>query len=207
MRSLAKYSCVSWPSTNARGGQIGCVRTFEYIIAVAWYYIDNKNIDFILKAGLSLDSNMLPKSHAVGGNSDFEINYEDHTLMIEVTLTDNTNQRRAEMESVSRHLGNILLKLDKDIREKSYGIFVAPHLDKNILNDFRIRRLSYWENSSSHIKGMDILPIDTNDLINILKSNKTYDMLKSSFYELLAKDNDWGSNWYANEVKPYIDGL
>ena len=27
MRSLAKYSCVSWPSTNARGGQIGCVRT------------------------------------------------------------------------------------------------------------------------------------------------------------------------------------
>ena len=54
---------------------------------------------------------MLPKSHAIGGNSDFEIKYDDHTLMIEVTLTESTNQRRAEMESVSRHLGNILLTI------------------------------------------------------------------------------------------------
>ena len=39
---------------------------YEYVIALPWYYIDNKNIDFILKAGLSLDNDMLPKSHAVG---------------------------------------------------------------------------------------------------------------------------------------------
>jgi hypothetical protein len=180
---------------------------FEYITAISWYYIDNKNIDFILKAGLSLDSNMLPKSHAVGGSSDFKIDYEDHTLMIEVTLTESTNQRRAEMESVSRHLGNILLEIDAQKRAKSYGIFIAPHLNKNVLNDFRIRQKSYWENNTGHIKGMDILAIDTDDLIKILKSNKIYEELQPDFYELLASDNDWGSKWYSEDVKPFIDGL
>jgi len=180
---------------------------FEYITAISWYYIDDKNIDFILNAGLSLDSNMLPKSHAVGGSSDFEIKYDDHILMIEVTLTESTNQRRAEMESVSRHLGNILLDIEPDKREKSYGIFIAPHLNRNVLNDFRTRQVSYWENNSSCVKGMDILPIDTDDLVNILKSNRTYKELKANFYELLAKDNDWGSKWYSNDVKPFMEGL
>jgi transposase-like protein len=30
MRSLAKYSCVSWPSANAQGGQMECARTSLY---------------------------------------------------------------------------------------------------------------------------------------------------------------------------------
>ena len=180
---------------------------FEYITALSWYYIDNKNIDFILNAGLSLDSNMLPKSHAVGGSSDFEIKYDDHTLMIEVTLTESTNQRRAEMESVSRHLGNILLTLDEKVQEKSYGIFIAPHLNKNVLNDFRTRKLSYWENDSRRIKGMNILPLDTNDLVNILNSNIPYSQLRPKLYELIEKENDWGSKWYTEEVKAFIESL
>jgi len=180
---------------------------FEYVVAIAWYYIDNKNIDFILKAGLSLDANMLPKSHAVGGSSDFKIDYDDHALMIEVTLTDSTNQRRAEMESVSRHLGNILLSLEEEKRKKSYGIFIAPHLDKNVLNDFRTRQVSFWEGNTSFVKGMDILALDTDDLISVLKSNKTYQELKTDFYKLLANDNDWGSKWYYDDVKPFIQGL
>lgn len=180
---------------------------FEYVVAVAWYYIDNKNIDFILKAGLSLDSNMLPKSHAVGGNSDFEIRYDDHTLMIEVTLTESTNQRRAEMESVSRHLGNILLNLDEEKKAKSYGIFIAPYLNKNVLNDFRMRKNCYWENDSTHIKGMNILPFDCDDLVKIISSNKTYTDLKPSFYELMEDSNDWGSKWYNNTVRTFIYNL
>ena len=77
---------------------------FEYVIAIAWHYIDENNLDRILCAGLSLDSNLLPKSHAVGGEADFKFKYSDHALMIEVTLAEKTNQRRAEMESVSRNL-------------------------------------------------------------------------------------------------------
>lgn len=119
---------------------------FEYIIAIAWCYVDSYNISRILDAGLSLDSNMLPKSHAVGGNADFVYSYESHMLMIEATLTEKTNQRRAEMESVSRHLGTMLLGLDSQARQQSYGIFIAPYLDKNVLNDFRSRLYCYFEN-------------------------------------------------------------
>ena len=98
---------------------------FEYIIAIAWYYIDSHNIERILKAGLSLDSNLLPKSHAVGGNADFIYSYDNHYLMIEVTLTQSTNQRRAEMESVSRHLGNLLLSLDLISKHKAM-VYLSP---------------------------------------------------------------------------------
>ncbi len=150
---------------------------------------------------------MLPKSHAVGGSSDFEIQYNDHTLMIEVTLTESTNQRRAEMESVSRHLGNILIKLNEQKQQKSYGIFIAPHLNKNVLNDFRTRQVSYWENDVKHIKGMNILPLDTDDIVNILNSNKTYSELRPQFYKLINKENNWGSKWYYDEVKPFIEAL
>jgi hypothetical protein len=181
---------------------------FEYVTALSWYYIDNKNIDFILNAGLSLDSNMLPKSHAVGGSSDFEIVNDNHTLMIEVSLTESTNQRRAEMESVSRHLGNILLKTtDEEYRKNTYGIFIATYLDKNVLNDFRVRRVCYWENKTEFVRGMNILPMDTDDVINVLNSNKIYNEIKNDFYELFELEEERGSKWYVESVKPYFEGL
>ncbi len=182
---------------------------FEYVTALAWYYIDNKNIDFILNAGLSLDNNMLPKSHAVGGSSDFEYDYGSHKLMIEVTLTDGTNQRRAEMESVSRHLGNMLLKLpDGDKRKKSYGIFIASYLDRNVLKDFRSRRVVPWENSrGDYINGMNILPLNTDDIIEILSSNETYTNLREKFIMLINDSETRGSQWYTNTVKPLINSL
>ncbi|WP_164969008.1 AlwI family type II restriction endonuclease [Arcobacter sp. CECT 8989] len=182
---------------------------YEYVIALAWYYIDNKNIDFILNAGLSLDNNMLPKSHAVGGSSDFEYDYGSHKLMIEVTLTDGTNQRRAEMESVSRHLGNMLLKLpDGDKRKESYGIFIASYLDRNVLNDFRSRRVIPWENSrGDYINGMNILPLNTDDIIEILSSNEIYTNLREKFIMVINDRETRGSQWYTNTVKPLINRL
>lgn len=180
---------------------------FEYIIAIAWHYIDDENLDRILCAGLSLDSNLLPKSHAVGGDADFKFDYDDHALMIEVTLTEKTNQRRAEMESVSRHLGNLLLNLDDKKQEKSFGIFIAPYLDKNVLNDFRSRTHCYFENDDKHIKGMKILPLNTSDIVKILKSGRSYESLTADFYRLFESTNEWGNRWYNNEIAPFINSL
>lgn len=180
---------------------------FEYIIAIAWHYIDDENLDRILCAGLSLDSNLLPKSHAVGGDADFKFDYGDHALMIEVTLTEKINQRRAEMESVSRHLGNLLLNLDGEKQEKSFGIFIAPYLDKNVLNDFRSRVRCYFERDSSFVKGMNILPLSTHDIIKILQSKHSYQNLIPNFHKLFASENDWGSKWYNDEILPFINSL
>lgn len=180
---------------------------FEYIIAIAWCYIDNHNIERILEAGLSLDSNLLPKSHATGGNADFTYIYESHYLMIEVTLTEKTNQRRAEMESVSRHLGNLLLSLDSNLQSQSYGIFIAPYLDKNVLNDFRSRLNCYFENETTHIKGMKILPLSTQDLVKILESNVSYNELLPKFQQLLDNGETWGSKWYQTHIQSLIKNI
>lgn len=177
---------------------------FEYIIAIAWYYIDNENIDRIFEAGLSLNSELLPKSHAIGGNADFVYTYNNHKLIIEVTLTEKTNQRRAEMESVSRHLGNHLLNMDEQKRKNSYAIFIAPHLDRNVLNDFRSRIFCYFEDDTKNIHGMKILPLDTSDLIHLLKTKQSYTAILPLFIQLLESNNFWGSRWYKNEINPSI---
>ena len=180
---------------------------FEYVVALAWYYIDSENLDRILHAGLSLDSNLLPKSHAVGGEADFVFDYKTHVLMIEVTLTEKTNQRRAEMESVSRHLGNLLLNLKGEKQGKSFGIFIAPYLDKNVLNDFRSRIFCYFENEQNHIRGMKILPLNTQDVVKILHSERSYDSLVPHFEALFESQNEWGSRWYENEIAPFVKSL
>ena len=120
--------------------------------------------------------------------------------MIEVTLTQKTNQRRAEMESVSRHLGNLLLNLEQEKREKSFAIFIAPYLDKNVLNDFRSRIYCYFENETNFIKGMKILPLSTKDLKNILSSNLNYKKLLPKIYEILDDKDDFGSRWYKENI-------
>ena len=180
---------------------------FEYIIAIAWCYIDENKIERILEAGLSLDSQLLPKSHAVGGNADFVYSYYNHSLMIEVTLTEKTNQRRAEMESVSRHLGNLLLSLNSAMREKTYGIFIAPYLDKNVINDFRSRIHCYFENDTAYIKGMKILPLSTEDIIRILKSHVNYKDIFSKFQEILSSKELWGNQWYQTHVQMMIENM
>ncbi|MDE7317693.1 MAG: AlwI family type II restriction endonuclease [Helicobacter sp.] len=180
---------------------------FEYIIAIAWCYIDENKIERILEAGLSLDSQLLPKSHAVGGNADFVYSYYNHSLMIEVTLTEKTNQRRAEMESVSRHLGNLLLSLNSTMREKTYGIFIAPYLDKNVINDFRSRIHCYFENDTAYIKGMKILPLSTEDIIRILKSHVNYKDIFSKFQEILSSKELWGNQWYQTHVQMMIENM
>ncbi|TKX33976.1 AlwI family type II restriction endonuclease [Campylobacter taeniopygiae] len=173
---------------------------FEYIIAISWCYIDDFNLEHILNAGLSLDNKFLPKSHAVGGEADFIYHYNKHSLMIEATLTQKTNQRRAEMESVSRHLGNLLLNLEQEKREKSFAIFIAPYLDKNVLNDFRSRIYCYFENETNFIKGMKILPLSIKDLKNILNSNLNYKELLPKIYEILDDKDDYGSRWYKENI-------
>ncbi|MDE7174420.1 MAG: AlwI family type II restriction endonuclease, partial [Helicobacter sp.] len=177
------------------------------IIAIAWCYIDENKIERILEAGLSLDSQLLPKSHAVGGNADFVYSYYNHSLMIEVTLTEKINQRRAEMESVSRHLGNLLLSLDSAMREKTYGIFIAPYLDKNVINDFRSRIHCYFENDTAYIKGMKILPLSTEDIIRILKSHVNYKDIFSKFQEILSSKELWGNQWYQTHVQMMIENM
>lgn len=87
---------------------------FEYVIAIAWHKINRRKGNLLEAMNMSLDIDMLPKSHATGGKADLIFKYEanstipKHQLLLEATLSDSTTQRRMELEPVSRHLWHVM---------------------------------------------------------------------------------------------------
>ncbi|WP_104761171.1 AlwI family type II restriction endonuclease [Helicobacter cetorum] len=78
---------------------------FEYIIGIIWYKISQFEGDLGVFLKLSLQPNLLPKTHAKGGEADIIFEYapklpfyHKHCLLLEVTLTTKDNQRRMELE-------------------------------------------------------------------------------------------------------------
>ncbi len=160
---------------------------FEYVLGIIWYKISDRKGKILDYMKLSLDADLLPKTHAAGGEADIVYEYEKtqyypkHSLLLEATLADNTNQRRMEMEPVSRHLGQHLLNKGN---LKSYCVFATTFLHINVVSDFRMRKDNYYYDSkdeSKFIKGMKIIPLETNDLKNIILKKKKYKDLYSVF--------------------------
>ncbi len=188
---------------------------FEYVIALVWCHVDNNPSHLINSARLFKDSDYLPVSHATGGsgNADFIAEYDDHLLHIEPTLTRGNVQKENEHEPITRHFGHNLMKVeDSKKREKSYCIFVAPYLGSNMLVDIRNAKTSPWYDTNDEKKfdGLNFLPLDIDDFINILQSKKDYKFLYNEFMKLINSDHAIsrdGKMWYESEVKSTINNL
>lgn len=159
--------------------------SFEYIIAIIWYKVSEYQGDVLSYMNLSLDADLLPKTHAGGGEADIVWKYEktkeypSHDLLIEATLSDSTNQRRMEMEPVSRHLGNYLIANNE---KKAYCVFVTNFLNINVISDFRSRKIiPYYGNNDEKISSMQIMPIETSLLETFLKNKIKYSSLYKIF--------------------------
>ena len=172
--------------------------SFEYILAVIWYKISDYQGDVLTYMNLSLDADLLPKTHAGGGEADIVWKYEKtsdypkHDLLIEATLADSTNQRRMEMEPVSRHLGEYLCE---NKTSNAYCIFLTNYLNMNVISDFRMRRNQpYYGNNGGKVSGMNIAPMET-DLLKViiqnnLKYKKLYDIINKNF-ESSLEPKEW----------------
>ena len=102
-------------------------------------------------------------------------------MLLEATLAEGTNQRRMEMEPVSRHLGQHLIRTGN---MSSFCIFATTFLHINVLADFRGRKTMYYYDTDDHtrfINGMKIVPIQTNELKTIVSNGKTYKELYPIF--------------------------
>lgn len=177
---------------------------FEYIVGITWYYISGKKGNALDFMNLSLEADLLPKSHAGGGEADIVWEYEKakeynaHTLLLEATLADRNNQRRMEMEPVSRHLGDYLLE---NPNREAYCIFVTTDLNMNVISDFRGRKYMPYYNAKATncVQGMKIIPIQTSEIKGILQKEKYYTQLYQLFEEAYqAMDNP--SEWYEKYI-------
>lgn len=159
---------------------------FEYILGIIWYKISDKKGKILDFMNLSLEADLLPKTHAGGGEADIIYRYEKtqyypkHELLIEATLSEKTNQRRMEMEPVSRHLGDRLLAT-KNLN--SYCVFITNFLHINVISDFKARQKNpyYSSDGKDKIDGMNIAPLEIDEIKEILKSKIKYEKLYQIF--------------------------
>lgn len=181
---------------------------FEYVLGILWYKASERQGKLLDYLKLSLDADLLPKTHAVGGEADIVYEYSEtkhypaHTLLLEATLADSANQRRMEMEPVSRHLGNHLIKTDNS---NSYCVFATNFLNINVIADFRARKYTPYYDSQDHSKsvtGMKIIPLQTSELKKIIINKKKYKELYPIFeqaYNSTLPPHEWYES-YAIEI-------
>lgn len=162
---------------------------FEYVLGILWYKTSERQGKILDYMKLSLDADLLPKTHAAGGEADIVYEYEEtehypeHTLLLEATLADGTNQRRMEMEPVSRHLGQHLIRTGN---MNSYCVFATNYLNINVISDFRARKTTPYYDPNDYTKyvdGMKIIPLQTSELKKIVENHKKYSELYPLFDE------------------------
>ncbi len=182
---------------------------FEYVLGILWYKVSERQGKILDYMKLSLDADLLPKTHAAGGEADivYEYNetkhYPEHTLLLEATLADGTNQRRMEMEPVSRHLGQHLIRTRN---MNSYCVFATSYLNINVISDFRARKTTpYYDPNdySKYVEGMKIIPLQTSELKKIIVNNKTYSELYPLFdeaYNSTLPPHEWYEQCINNKL-------
>lgn len=178
---------------------------FEYIVGIIWYNVSERKVNILHALNLSLDADLLPKTHAKGGGEDITFkyaaspDYPNHTVLVEVTLSEKTNQRRMEMEPVSRHLGDYLLK---NKGKNAYCVFISTYLHIQVTSDFRSwKDRTYYlpPDGAESVDGMKIIPCQTTELRTILDKNITYACLYRLF-ESAYQSTDAPNVWYENNL-------
>ncbi len=182
---------------------------FEYVLGILWYKASERQGKILDYMKLSLDADLLPKTHAAGGEADIVYEYcateayPEHTLLLEATLADSTNQRRMEMEPVSRHLGRHLIRTGN---LNSYCVFATNYLDINVIADFRGRKsMPFYDTQdySKSVNGMKIIPLQTSELKKIISNGRTYKELYPLF-EAAFNSTLPPHEWYENCIKNYM---
>lgn len=182
---------------------------FEYILGIIWYKVSERQGNILDFMKLSLEANLLPKTHAAGGYADIVYEYEactsypKHSLLLEATLADGNNQRRMEMEPVSRHLGDYRIRFNNPF---DYSLFVSTYLDKNVISDFRYRKIIPYTRDEETITGMKIISMDTDSLKKIIENKVKYKYLYEVFdkyHEMPLETVDWHDGMIKEATREY----
>lgn len=165
---------------------------YEYIVAIAWFYISSEEFYITKSLNLTLDGNMRPLSHAAGGAGDIVINYENLTLMLEVTLMNSQAQKRGEWEPVLRHATNLTVD---EYPKNVITLFVADELDDNTVNIWRAVASVPLRSSNKDelVDLVKIFPLENKELLYMLESlhneKKLLESIDESYTELSGNFN------------------
>lgn len=102
--------------------------------------------------GFKLDSDLMPVSTAGGGKGDLYCEYDEFTILTEVTMSTSSRQEAMEGEPVRRHVSDAVLKYNKPV----YGMFIAIRIDTNTAETFRH---GVWYAKDNVKQRLDIVPL------------------------------------------------
>ncbi len=102
--------------------------------------------------GFKLDPDFMPVSAAGGGKGDLYCEFNDFTILTEVTMSTSSRQEAMEGEPVRRHVSDAVLKYDKPV----YGMFIAVRIDTNTAETFRH---GIWYAKGDVKQRLDIVPL------------------------------------------------
>lgn len=102
--------------------------------------------------GFRLDSDFLPVSAAGGGKGDLYCEFDEFTILTEVTMSTSSRQEAMEGEPVRRHVSDAVIKYDKPV----YGMFIAVRIDTNTAETFRH---GIWYAKDDVKQRLDIVPL------------------------------------------------
>lgn len=181
---------------------------FEYVIGIIWYKISNRKGNILKYMNLSLEADLLPKSHAGGGLADIEYlydscaDYPEHCLMLEVTLMNESAQKHNEDEPVTRHLGEYRLR-NKD--KHAYCVFSSTEVPMNLISSFRNKKTYEYFNRdhTEAVSNFKIIPLKTNELKTIIKKEIKYPQLYRTF-EQAYQSTVPTTTWYSKCIEEKI---
>lgn len=137
----------------------------EWIIWRAFLAIDSLSNYPWEARRFQIDQDFLPVHHAPGGGADMIFEFEDSTIVVEVTLTTSSRQEAAEGEPVRRHVAQYAQGSIKPV----YGLFLAGQIDTNTAHTFR---LGDWYLPDDERIQLDIVPITLSDFSTFLNSGR-----------------------------------
>lgn len=161
---------------------------FEWALWRSFLAMNNLEIAPYEVRRFRIDQDFLPVGHAPGGASDLIAVYEDTVIVIEVTLTSNSRQEAAEGEPVRRHVADELVRF-ASLGKSVYGLFIAPTIDSNAAETFRI---GVWYLQGDERITLDIAPMTLEQFRLILKRayedgdvhpNRILDVIRSINHE------------------------
>lgn len=149
--------------------------------------------------GFKLDSDFLPVSAAGGGKGDLYCEFNDFTILTEVTMSTSSRQEAMEGEPVRRHVSDAVLNYDKPV----YGMFIAVKIDTNTAETFRH---GVWYAKGDEQQRLNIVPFTLAQyrsyFINIFSTGQAHPGSLVSLIDLCARKRDWME---APAWKEYID--
>lgn len=124
----------------------------EWVLWRAALAIDHlKNKPYEVR-GFRLDSDFLPVSAAGGGKGDLYWEFDDFTILTEVTTSTASKQEAMEGEPVRRHVSDATFRYNKPV----YGLFIAVRIDTNTSETFR---RGIWYTKDDTMQQLNIVPM------------------------------------------------